>query len=231
MIRFWAIVACLLASMFGVLGLFLQQAHAQTPNPVTPGYQVCSTADPGNTHCSFQPVDATHGLPVTSVASTPGTIIGTVGVDQTTPGTTNGVVVNSSALPAGAATAANQTNGSEVVSISATASATNAIVPSPNASATGTNIFKASAGNLYGVEVTTGGTAGFLMVLDSTTVPADGAVVPKYCKVVAANSSAELSWTAGPPAAFATGITAVFSSTGCFNKTLSATAYITGMVK
>jgi len=31
-------------------------------------------------------------------------IIGKVGIDQTTPGTTNGVVVNSSALPAGAAT-------------------------------------------------------------------------------------------------------------------------------
>ncbi len=34
--------------------------------------------------------------------------IGKVGIDQTTPGSTNGVVVNSSALPTGAATAANQ---------------------------------------------------------------------------------------------------------------------------
>lgn len=47
------------------------------------------------------------------VAPTPaGTnIIGRVGVDQTTPGTTNGVVVNSSALPTGAATSAAQTTG------------------------------------------------------------------------------------------------------------------------
>lgn len=37
-------------------------------------------------------------------------LIGKVGIDQTTPGTTNGVVVNSSALPTGAATAANQTS-------------------------------------------------------------------------------------------------------------------------
>lgn len=37
-------------------------------------------------------------------------IVGKVGIDQTTPGTTNGVVVNSSALPPGAATAASQTN-------------------------------------------------------------------------------------------------------------------------
>lgn len=35
-------------------------------------------------------------------------IIGKVGIDQTTPGTTNGVVVNSSALPSGGSTAANQ---------------------------------------------------------------------------------------------------------------------------
>lgn len=35
-------------------------------------------------------------------------IIGKVGIDQTTPGTTNGVVINSSALPANAATATGQ---------------------------------------------------------------------------------------------------------------------------
>jgi hypothetical protein len=41
-------------------------------------------------------------------------VIGKVGLDQSTPGTTNGVVVNSSALPSGAATASNQVtaNGS-----------------------------------------------------------------------------------------------------------------------
>lgn len=36
-------------------------------------------------------------------------IVGNFRIDQTTPGTTNGVVVNSSALPTGAATSANQT--------------------------------------------------------------------------------------------------------------------------
>ncbi len=41
-------------------------ASAQTPNPVTPGYQICNTNDPGVTKCSFQPVDSTHGLPVTN---------------------------------------------------------------------------------------------------------------------------------------------------------------------
>lgn len=36
-------------------------------------------------------------------------ILGSVGIDQTTPGTTNGVVINSSVLPTGASTSANQT--------------------------------------------------------------------------------------------------------------------------
>jgi hypothetical protein len=43
-------------------------------------------------------------------------IIGNVRVDQTTPGTTNGVVVNSSALPTGAATSALQTTGNTTLS-------------------------------------------------------------------------------------------------------------------
>lgn len=41
-------------------------------------------------------------------------IIGKVGIDQTTPGTTNGVVVNSSVLPTGAATAALQPSNSAI---------------------------------------------------------------------------------------------------------------------
>src|ERR1700679_1954895 len=43
-------------------------AGAQTPSPVTPGYQVPRTNDPGNTQTSFQPVDLNHGLPVDLVA-------------------------------------------------------------------------------------------------------------------------------------------------------------------
>lgn len=45
-------------------------------------------------------------------------LLGKVGIDQTTPGTTNGVAVNSSALPAGAATAANQS--SEIAALGGT---------------------------------------------------------------------------------------------------------------
>lgn len=44
----------------------LQPAFAaDTPNPVTPGYQICSNAS-GATICGFQPVDASHPFPVTT---------------------------------------------------------------------------------------------------------------------------------------------------------------------
>lgn len=62
-----------LALIYLVLWSF--SVHAQTPNPVTPGYQVCRATDPGNTQCSFQPVDATHGLPVSIGGSTGGVAV------------------------------------------------------------------------------------------------------------------------------------------------------------
>lgn len=90
-------------------------------------------------------------------------------------------------------------------------------------------VLKASAGNLASLTVTTDGTAGHVMVFDATSAPADGAVTPKICRHVAANSTVVL--TFNYPAAFATGITAVFSSTGCFTKTASATAFFEGYVQ
>lgn len=68
-------------------------------------------------------VGALKGLYAALMAATPaGTnLIGKVGIDQTTAGTTNGVVVNGSALPTGAATAANQS--SEIAALGSTGDA------------------------------------------------------------------------------------------------------------
>ena len=87
-------------------------------------------------------------------------------------------------------------------------------------------VLKASPGTLYGLSATLGATAGYVMVFDATSAPADGAVTPKYCWAVPANGSLAMGWPTA--AAFATGIVAVFSSTGCFTKTASATAFLTG---
>lgn len=70
--------------------LWSSVAFAQTVTPVLPGYNVCNT-NSGSTQCGFIAVDENHPLPVTSSGG--GNT--TVDIDQTTPGTTNGVVVNS----------------------------------------------------------------------------------------------------------------------------------------
>jgi hypothetical protein len=68
---------------------------------------------------------------VSTVLEAGAALIGKFGIDQTTPGTTNGVVVNSSALPTGAATAAKQpaigtagTASADVVTVQGIASMT-----------------------------------------------------------------------------------------------------------
>jgi hypothetical protein len=101
---------------------------------------------------------------VQNTAATPaGTnIIGRVGIDQTTPGTTNSVVVNSSAADYGTTPAS--TNGT-IIQV------------------------KGSAANLYGFSLTQGATAGFFAFLNVATTPTSGAAIsPSECVPVAVNS-------------------------------------------
>jgi len=104
-----------------------------------------------------------------------------------------------------------------------------AIAPAVSTAVEGSRVFKASAGNLYRIALTTGASAGFLMVFDATSAPADGAVTPTLCRAIAANTSLEVDHAVAPDR-YATGITAVFSTTGCFTKTVSATAMFEGSV-
>lgn len=74
---------------------------------------------------------------VQNTAATPAgsNIIGNFRIDQTTPGTTNGVQVNSSALPTGAATSALQTTGNtslSTIATNTTGSATSALQTTGN---------------------------------------------------------------------------------------------------
>lgn len=103
-----------------------------------------------------------------------------------------------------------------------------AIAPTRSVAAEGSRIFKASPGNLYSLVTTTGATPGFVLLYDATTAPVDGAVTPQACYVVAASTTYVIDFTPGPPARFNTGIVAVFSSTGCFTQTTSATAMFMG---
>jgi hypothetical protein len=91
-------------------------------------------------------------------------------------------------------------------------------------------VLRAGATNLAGLSVTTGGTAGYVMLFDATAVPADGAVTPTRCLPIAANTGLDLNFR-GSPLRFDNGVVVVFSSTGCFTKTGSATAYLAGDIQ
>lgn len=113
----------------------------------------------------------------------------------------------------------------------ASASSATAVTPLTPASTTAlasSLVLKASAGSFYGLQVTNGATAGFVMLFNAATAPADGAVTPTKVYAMAANSSLSVSVGGGPPTAFSTGVTVVYSSTGPFTKTASATAFISG---
>lgn len=84
---------------------------------------------------------------------------------------------------------------------------------------------KASAGNMYDWQVTTGAIAGYVMTFNATSAPADGAVTPTQCVAVAANTTVGSSMLSMPER-YSTGAVIVFSTTGCFIKTASATAFI-----
>lgn len=112
---------------------------------------------------------------------------------------------------------------------SATAGA--GIAPVVSASLEGSHVLKASAGNLYDAYVTTGTTPGYLMTFNATSAPADGAVTPIDCIQAPPSQTTALFTLASPPEVFSTGITIVFSTTGCFTKTVSATVFFHGRIQ
>jgi hypothetical protein len=79
---------------------------------------------------------------------------------------------------------------------------------------------------LRSLYVTTGAAAGFLMTVDAAVAPAAGgaAIAPLNCAAIAANSTLAMDFgDTGEP--YSTGLVVIFSSTGCFTNTASATAF------
>ncbi len=100
---------------------------------------------------------------------TNGVISQTIKIDQTTPGTTNGVVVNSGTLT----TVTNPVQTKETPD----ATSTYSITPYISAAAEASSVIKASAGNLFGAYmVNTNVAVRYFQVFNSTTVPAEGTV-------------------------------------------------------
>lgn len=92
-------------------------------------------------------------------------------------------------------------------------------------------VLKASSGNLYSFDVSADSTlsaaAWYIFVFDATSAPADGAVTPAKCYAVPSGTT-NVSAAFPNPAAFGTGIVISVSTTGCFTKTASAHAFISG---
>ena len=104
------------------------------------------------------------------------------------------------------------------------------IVPVVSPSAENNRTFKASPGNLYSAYFSNQtATAGFLVILNLTAAPADGAITPLECIALPASGVASVTYNPGPPSTYSVGITAVATSgANCFTKT---TGVITGFFK
>lgn len=103
--------------------------------------------------------------------------------------------------------------------------------PVISAAAEGSHILKASPGCLLATYVYNSGAAAFLMIFNSKTVPADGAVTPIECVPVASASYQFINFAPLPPEWFSTGISAAISTTGCFTKTVGSGAFFHALVQ
>ena len=90
-------------------------------------------------------------------------------------------------------------------------------------------VLSTTTANLYSAQVAIGSSAGYAMLFNSATAPADGAVTPVLCVYVPANTTANLSFP--NPVPFSTGITIVSSSTGCFTKTAANANFLSAQVR
>lgn len=194
---------------FGVLALmllFTQQAVAQSSVPATPGPPFTVPGILSSDGTKFVPPQVGGiGMPVTGSVTVTGTP------------TVSAAVTSLPALPAGTnAIGAVTTTAAALAAVSSTA-------------AESSHILKSSAGTIYSLTVTTGATAGYVLVFNATSAPSDGSVTPSDCVSVSAGASTGITWS--PPLSLSTGITVVFSSSGCFTKTASATAFFSGQVQ
>lgn len=121
------------------------------------------------------------------------------------------------------------TTGKLQITGSVTASGASAVAPVVSSAAEGSHVLKSSAGSLIAFIATSGASAGYVLLFDATSAPADGVVTPVECLSIPATST--LGFSAPTPVTFATGITIVFSTTGCFSKTISATAFFSAQVQ
>lgn len=104
-----------------------------------------------------------------------------------------------------------------------------ALVPNASSTLESARILRTSYGNLYSINCFST-VAGFVLVLDQTSVPADGsAIQPKFVMPVPANGALAYDWT--DPLRFNNGCVVIFSTASTpFTYVASNTAFISGSV-
>lgn len=103
-----------------------------------------------------------------------------------------------------------------------------AIAPAANSALASSKVLKASAGNLFSLNVAATTVSGYVLLFNATSLPGDGAVTPVRAWALNAGQTAEFGFD--PPLRLGTGITVGFSSntTTPFTLAASATAFISG---
>lgn len=107
------------------------------------------------------------------------------------------------------------------------------ITPIVSAALESNHVIKGSAGNFYAGYITTGATPGWLLLSNTTTAPAasGAAIAPLACVIAPANATTTLAGTGGAPIVMSTGVTMVFSTSGCLTNTASSTAFFSGQAQ
>lgn len=121
--------------------------------------------------------------------------------------------------------------GNLLTAISPSASPSAGVTPVSSVALAANTVIKGSPGNLYSFEVsadsTLSGAAWWVMIYNATAAPADGAVTPLKCYAMAIGT-VNLSASFATPIEFSTGIVIGVSTAGCFTKTASTHAFISG---
>lgn len=106
-----------------------------------------------------------------------------------------------------------------------------------SAAAVSSFLFTSPNKSIASLTAVAGASAGFVMLIDAASLPANGAIASctnaaaarpclMWCAPVAATGMVDRQWTS--PMSFTTGVLAAFSTTGCATLTASATAQFFG---
>lgn len=223
----------LLVVFLSLLGIAPAAAQAPGGSPIS--YLYCLSGTVATSPASWGACSSTNPLPITG-PSTGVIVIGNVS------NASSAVATSSTNVPTvsynygfnGATWDQLLVDASQFLKVTQVPTAASGITPTTTAALAANSIIKASAGNLYSFEVSADSTlsaaAWWIMIYNATSAPVDGAVTPIKCYAMPSGSTA-LSAAFPTPVAFSTGITIGVSTTGCFTKTASTHAFISGDAK